>query len=99
MASTPSVECAQSSRLLDVTALGESILVRNDRQRYTGSWYVGEPKEHAGVAAFKAFGREGSPDTYTFELVGFGTDVKNSEAEEDSDLPILSRPSLFRIGA
>ena len=60
-------------RTLDIAALGETSLIRSARNEYTGSWYVREPRAHAGVAAFKAFGAEGAADTYTFELVAMGT--------------------------
>ena len=78
---------AQRSRLLDVAALGQATLIRSARHAYTGSWYVTEPSEHAGVAAFKSMGKEGDPDTYTFELVGMGRDM--SAAEDGA--PILPR--------
>lgn len=100
MASSRSPVGEVRSRLQDVTALGESILVRNDRQRYTGAWYVGEPKEHVGVAAFKAFGQEGAPGTYTFELMRIGTaDELEQEEDERADarhLQILKRQTQSR---
>ena len=76
-------------RLLDVEALGEATLVRTPRNTYTGAWYVSSGHRNAGVAAFKAFGKEGQPGTYTFELVGFGTreDSLDTEGQE----PILRR--------
>ena len=61
-----------STRHCDISALGETTLIQSARNSYTGAWYVREPKQCAGVAAFKAFGKEGATDTYTFELVGMG---------------------------
>ena len=53
-------------------ARGDATLVRTPRHEYSGAWYISEPEEHAGVAAFKAFGVEGAPGTYTFQLVATG---------------------------
>lgn len=82
---------AQRSRLLDIAALGQATLVRSARHAYTGSWYVSEPSQHAGLAAFKTFGREGAPDTYTFELVGMGTDHVDHDGDFGATGPLLSR--------
>ena len=68
------------TRQCEVAALGEATLVQSKRHEYTGCLYVSEPRRHAGVAAFKAFGPEGHPDTYTFELVGTGTDDAYDDA-------------------
>ena len=81
-ASLAAEESAVRDRRREVAALGPARLVRSERHGYTGAWYVSEPREHAGVAAFKAFGEEGGDDTYTFELVATGT-------EEGLDQPAI----------
>jgi len=63
------------TRTRQIAALGMTTLVQSQRHKYTGAWYVREPREHAGVAAFKAFGHENASDTYTFELVERGNDL------------------------
>ena len=68
--SAESVE--QQRDVPDVANLSEATLVRSPRHSYTGAWYVSEPKSCAGLAAFKTFGKEGSSDAYTFELIGVG---------------------------
>ena len=73
MAPAASTSNVLEVRRREVSALGDAKLVRSERHAYTGAWYVSEPCEHAGVAAFKAFGKEGSDDTYTFELIAMGT--------------------------
>eukprot|EP00966_Prymnesium_polylepis_P159822 3693874-Prymnesium_polylepis.1 len=60
-----------AERTKDVASVGAARLVQTRRHTYTNAWYVLEPREHRGVAAFKAFGREGE-DAFTFELVAFG---------------------------
>ena len=47
---------------------------RTSRHEYTGAWHIREPRRHAGVAAFKSFGPEGGPDTFTFQLTEIGND-------------------------
>jgi len=51
---------------------GRATLVQSRRHAHTNAWYIREPRRHAGLAAFKAFGAEGGPHTYTFELVALG---------------------------
>ena len=60
------------SRQRDVAALGDTTLVQSARHGYTGAWYVADPKQCAGLAAFKVFGKEDASDAYTFELVAMG---------------------------
>ena len=61
---------------------------------------MGEPKEHVGVAAFKAFGQEGAPGTYTFELMRIGTADELEQAEDERadarHLQILKRQTQSR---
>ena len=69
---SPEDESLPVSHRTTIGAIGDATLVQTPRHSYAGSWYVSEPKEYAGLAAFKAFGVEGASDTYTFELVATG---------------------------
>ena len=53
-------------------AFGRMSLVQSRRHEYTGAWYITEPRSLAGLAAYKSFGREGAPDSFTFELIEMG---------------------------
>ena len=63
-----------ATRRCEIAALGETKLVQSDRHRHTAAWYVQEPQRWAGLAALKAFGEEGAPGTYVFELIACGSD-------------------------
>ena len=81
------------SRTKDVRGLGERCtLVQSRRHEYTSAWYVREPRRFAGLAGFKAFGKEGGADTYTFELIAAG------RAEDTSDVGPLSTDAEGRTG-
>jgi len=67
-------------RELDVRGVGErALLVQTQRHEYTGAWYVSAPRRLAGLAAFKAFGKEGLADTFTFELISMGSARDSSD--------------------
>ena len=67
-------------------------LIRTQRLRHTNAWYVREPREHMGVAAFKTFG---SDEAYTFQLVGFGDGMPTAESADTSGDSSPELPSAF----
>ena len=80
-------------RVRDVAGIGSRIsLVQSRRHEHTDAWYVREPSYYAGLAAFKAFGVEGSKDSFTFELVALGS------AMDTSDMATLSTDAAGRSG-
>ena len=81
--------CAQRTK--DVVAFGRTSLVQTKRHKSTDAWYVMEPRAHAGLAAYKIFGREGGPDTFTFELIALG----NADSTDDLGAMGTSERSAF----
>lgn len=81
MTALPTPATIVETRTREVAALGgRSTLVRTKRHGYTDAWYVREPRKHAGLAAYKAFGDEEQPGgAFTFELIAMGS-------SEDVDL-------------
>lgn len=74
-------ERSKSVAALGVGDLGRATLVQSRRHQYTSAWYIREPRNLAGVAAFKEFreaGNAGSP--YTFELIGMGSAMDTDAA-------------------
>ena len=62
----------------EVAAVGRASLIQSRRHQYTNAWYIREPRRHAGVAGFKAFGVEGRSETFTFELIATGSATDTS---------------------
>ena len=77
---------AVATRTQEVTALGgRAVCSQSRRHRYTGAWYVREPRRLAGTAAFKSFGPEGGSDSFTFELTETGSDPLAAEVGRPTD--------------
>ena len=76
-------------------------LIRSRRLQHTKAWYVREPREHSGLAAFKAFGSAEYPMSYTFELVDFGDDIRATKAtgERPARPAATSAPADMRVAS